>query len=402
MGGWEVMEDYQRWLLVRRVRTNRQVHELMTEFWMNHLNVPVDADGVYTWRFDYDRVVRRHALGKFSDLLAAATTHPAMGMYLSNAVSTKNHPNENLGRELLELHTVGRGNYTEDDVKNSARILTGYRVDMWRTFDSYYSSDDHWTGPVQVMDFTHANAAADGRAVTAAYLNYLATHPQTAQRIARKLAVKFVRDDAPQSLVDRLAAVYLRNDTAIAPVLRALVRSPEFAAAQRRQGPRPRRGRRRHLPRPRRGAAPAAQPQHRSRGARDPVADRVRRRPSLQLAAPRRPAAHQRVLVLARPAHGLDGAPLGDERRLVAQGGHHLPAPGPVAAQARRPLRRPRRPPVGAAAREALHRQPAQGLLPGLPGPPRRGHHRPNHGLVRWNFHRLLSTMLDSPAHLTR
>ncbi len=208
-GGWEVMEDYRRWLLVRRMQTRRQVKEVMTEFWLNHLNVPANGDAQFTYRTAYDTVIREGSLGRFEDLLVASITHPAMGIYLNNAVSTAQHPNENLGRELLELHTVGRGAYDEDDVKNSARILTGFRVDLWRTFDSFYSPKDHWTGPVRVMDFSDANSSSDGRGVTERYLRYLARHPRTAQRIARKLAVKFVRDDPPQALVDRLAAVYL-------------------------------------------------------------------------------------------------------------------------------------------------------------------------------------------------
>ena len=128
-----------------------------------------------------------------------------MLMFLGNAGSTKAHPNENLGRELLELHTVGIGNYTEEDVKNSARILTGHRADLYKTWEPYYSAKDHWTGPVQVMGFRHPNADADGRAVTDAYLSYLAHHPATARRIATKLVKAFVADAVPTTLVDRLA-----------------------------------------------------------------------------------------------------------------------------------------------------------------------------------------------------
>ena len=152
-----------------------------------------------------------------------------MGIYLDNAVSTKSAPNENLGRELLELHTVGRSaGYTEDHVKSSARILTGYRVKMWDTFEATYETKDHWTGPVTVLDFHRANADADGRPVVADYLSYLAHHPSTARRMARKLCIKFVNDNPSDGLVDRLAAVYLDNDTQIKPVLRALVASSEF------------------------------------------------------------------------------------------------------------------------------------------------------------------------------
>jgi len=230
-GGWEVMADYARYLLARRMRSSLTVRDVMTEFWENHLNVPVNGDAQFLFRSAYGDVIRTFALGRFSDLLTAAVTHPAMLVYLNAAVSTAAHPNENLGRELLELHTVGRGQYGEADVKASARILTGYRVDMWNTWAVGYRTQDHYVGPVSVMGFSDANASGDGRATTAAYLSYLAHHPATAQRLARKLAVKFVNDNPSQALVDQLAQVYLANDTAIAPVLRALVASSEFAAS---------------------------------------------------------------------------------------------------------------------------------------------------------------------------
>ncbi len=230
-GGWEVMADYGRWLLNRRIHTRRPVHEKMTEFWEALLHVPVIGDAQFTWRADYGDTIRRHALGRFDQLLPAAITHPAMLIFLSAATSTKTAPNENLGRELLELHTVGVGNYTEDDVKASARILTGWHVDLWKTWKASYEPDDHWTGRVKVAGFSHRNKDADGRAVTKEYLRHLARHPKTAHRICERLATKFVRQDPPAALVRRLAKVYLKNDTAIVPVLRALVASKEFRAA---------------------------------------------------------------------------------------------------------------------------------------------------------------------------
>jgi len=231
-GVWVANANYERWSMLRRMYSARQVLETMAAFWEHHLHAPGDADGVALFRSDYGRMIRRHALGRFDALLQEAITHPAMGVYLGNAVSTKRAPNENLGRELLELHTVGRAaGYTETDVKNSARILTGYRVDMWKTWNVYYDPNAHWTGPVSVLDFSDPNALADGQAVTAAYLRHLAHHPSTAQTIARKLAVRFVSDDPSPALVDHLAQVYLANDTAIVPMVRALVASPEFAAA---------------------------------------------------------------------------------------------------------------------------------------------------------------------------
>jgi len=222
-GGWEVMADYGRWLMVRRITTRRQVHEKMTEFWEAFLHVPVSGDAQFTWRADYGNTIRRHALGRFDRMLVAAVTHPAMLIHLSAATSTKRAPNENLGRELLELFTLGAGNFTEDDVKASARILTGWSVDLWKSWRATYEPEDHATGPVKVRDFSHPNKAADGRKVTRLYLEHLAHHPLTARRVAHRLATKFVREDPPQSLVRRLARTYLKHDTRIVPVLRELV-----------------------------------------------------------------------------------------------------------------------------------------------------------------------------------
>ena len=136
--------------------------------------------------------------------------------------------NENYGRELLELHTVGiEAKYSEKDVRNSAYIMTGRTVNDAGEFE--YEARRHWTGKVKVLGFTHANAkGSGGLAVGDAYLTYLATHPATARRIAHKLARRFVCDDPPQTLVDRLAQSYLDNGTAIVPVLRTMFRSIEF------------------------------------------------------------------------------------------------------------------------------------------------------------------------------
>ncbi|MGC4112013.1 MAG: DUF1800 domain-containing protein [Nocardioides sp.] len=232
VGGWEVMTDYQNWLLMRRMRSRQQVLEVMTEFWENHFNVPVSADGVYTWRVRYGHAIRARALDSFESLLQAVTVHPAMGMYLGNAVSDKDHPNENQGRELLELHTVGLGaGYSEHDVVNSARILTGWRVDMWDTWQPIYDPGSHYRGHVKVLGFHSKNEGRSKKAdkqLTRHYLRYLAHHPSTATHIATKLATVFVSDHPPRRLVKHLAHVFLANGTQIKPVLRALVDSPEF------------------------------------------------------------------------------------------------------------------------------------------------------------------------------
>ena len=227
--GWVHTSHYARWCLLRRIYSTRQVHEMMTEFWENHLHVSVDSDGTFPHRAHYGHTVRAHALGKYTDLLAAAITHPAMGIYLDNAISTKRGVNENLGRELMEIHSLGVGNYTEEDVKNSALMLTGYRVNMWRTFNPYYDPASHHTGEIRVAGFVHPNTDPDGQAATIAYLHYLARHPATARRVCTKLAKRFVSDTPSIGLVDRLTQTYLKNDTAIIPVLKELVASREFA-----------------------------------------------------------------------------------------------------------------------------------------------------------------------------
>ncbi len=230
-GAWEVMYDLSRWTVARRIYSTRQVKELMVDFWSNLLHVPLMHDDSIFWRRDYDRTIRTYALDTFENLLLHSTTHPAMGLFLNNAISTKDAPNENLGRELLELHTVGLA-YDEDDVKNSSRILTGYRVDVWwPSFRSFYDPKVHWTGKIEVLGFSHPNSSADGRAATTAYLKYLARHPATAKRLAERLCVRFVNDHPSPGLVDTVRKAYLGSGTAIKPTLRAMVEHPEFLAS---------------------------------------------------------------------------------------------------------------------------------------------------------------------------
>ena len=233
VGSWDVMLQLSRATVARAIWSERQLYEVMVEFWSNHLNVTNPSSDVWDSRAHYDRtVIRKHALGSFDDLLVAATLHPAMQRYLDNASSTKSHPNENHGRELMELHTLGVGSgYTETDVKNSARILTGLTVDD-TTGAAVFRAERHYVGPVKVLGFKHANAtAAGGRDVAVAYLRWLARHPSTAASIVRKLAVRFVSDTPPAPLLRALKATYLAHDTAIVPVLRQLFGSAEFAAA---------------------------------------------------------------------------------------------------------------------------------------------------------------------------
>lgn len=397
-GGWLVMEDYARWLLVRRIHTRRPVLEKMTEFWEAMLHVPVSGDAQFTWRVDYGDTIRRHALGRFDQLLAASTTHPAMLIFLSAATSTKRAPNENLGRELLELHTLGAGSYSEDDVKASSRILTGWHVDLWESWAASYVKEDHWTGPVRVRGFSHKNRKGDGREVTQDYLRYLAHHPDTAEKIAERLATKFVRDDPPRALVKRLAKVYLENDTAIVPVLRALVASKEFRAAA-------------------------------GDKLRDPSEDVVATYRALGVGIDKPSSDESGVYAMLWQASGLglsphawprpDGTPVTDDvwaspaRALASMGMHWSMAGGwwPTAdlhyrkpsawVPAKKPIRF--KDLVDEVSRDLLHRPATKALLETAclaTGCRAKEKIDRDHSLYQWGFPRLLAAVLDSPDHL--
>ena len=227
-GGTDVINDIIKATTFRAAWSPNQLLEVMTSFWSNHLNVFVKNSNGFAFRRDYDDVIRAGALGSFTELLQKTTTHPAMLVYLNANTSTKTNPNENLGRELLELHTLGVGNYSEDDVKNSALMLTGLSI---KNAAFFWNPASHHTGSLTIAGFTHANTsstAAAGQAAIAEYLSFLAHQPATAKRIATQLATRFVADDPPTSLIDKLSSTYLANDTQIAPVLKTLFTSSEF------------------------------------------------------------------------------------------------------------------------------------------------------------------------------
>lgn len=231
-GGWEYARDLGNYTLVRRIYSTRPVHETMVDFWANHLHVTANGGQAWVQRWDYDQMLRSRALGRFEDLLVAATLHPAMLVYLDNFRSERDAPNENHGRELLELHTLGRdAGYSEGMVKDSARILSGYSVDFMGTWRGLYSPAQHTTGRVRVLDFTDVNDSPDGSELTVRYLRYLANHPWTARTLARRLAVRFVSDTPSEALTSRLAQVYLDSGTDISATLLALVDDEEFWAS---------------------------------------------------------------------------------------------------------------------------------------------------------------------------
>ncbi len=229
--GRGAVRDLQLATISRALYGDNQLYELMVEFWSNHLSINASSEHVGAYKVADDRdVIRTHALGKLTDLLAASAQSPAMLRYLNNDTSAGHKPNENYARELLELHTVGvHAGYRGADVRNAALVLTGLTVDP-STGAFHYQPSWHATGPVRVLGWHSANATqSGGLEVALSLVHYLATHPATANRIATKLVRRLVSDHPPAHLVASSAKVFLANGTAIVPVLRHILGSAEFA-----------------------------------------------------------------------------------------------------------------------------------------------------------------------------
>lgn len=251
-----VNEELAEQRLTRDIYSNTQLLEVMTDFWLNHFNVFLhknEETPSYLVSFERD-VIRPHALGKFEDLLESTAHSPAMLLYLDNSSSMgpdspaadkakinaarrpdakKQRPeglNENYARELMELHTLGvNGGYTQADVTQVARILTGWTVDKPQRGGGFsFDPNRHEPGTKKVLGKKFKEKGEDeGRQL----LHMLASNPATARFLSRKIAIRFVGDDPPQALVDRLAKSYMSSGGDISKVLTTLYRSPEFWTA---------------------------------------------------------------------------------------------------------------------------------------------------------------------------
>ena len=232
--------EFQQAKVLRAILSQRQLLEVMTDFWYNHFNVDIrkDADQWYAPTYERD-AIRAHALGKFSDLLLATAQHPAMLWYLDNWSSigpdspVARHArkdrglNENYGREVMELHTVGvDGGYTQADVTNLAKIMTGWTIDQpQQGGDFVFDPRKHEPGTIHWFGHTVSdNDYQEGRQA----LLWLAAQPQTAHHICFELARRFVSDDPPPALVSRMERTWMATDGDISDVLRTLVQSQEF------------------------------------------------------------------------------------------------------------------------------------------------------------------------------
>ena len=233
--------------LQRAVYSPRQLEEVLVDFWLNHFNVYRDKNTVGMLLTSYERdAIRPHVLGRFRDMLLATARHPAMLSYLDNFQSRsapENAPtpgggvvfggpnqglNENYGRELLELHTLGvNGGYTQADVINVARAFTGWTIfDPQRYGEFQFNPQMHDRAEKVVLGQTFPRGGGEDEGVK--IIDMLAAHPSTARFISRKLAQRFVADDPPQALVDRMAATFTKTGGDLRAVMETLLLSREF------------------------------------------------------------------------------------------------------------------------------------------------------------------------------
>ena len=245
--------------LLRAIYSNRQLEGVMTDFWFNHFNIYLNkgADHYYVTEYERD-VIRPHALGKFKDLLKSTAHSPAMLFYLDNAESVgpdsaaalgiPDHPrraafgrpiaqrprkskqnglNENYARELMELHTLGvNGGYTQKDVTEVAKVFTGWTIEEPRKGGGFkFAERRHEPGVKYVLG---EKIKEDGEKEGERVLEMLARNPNTAKFVCGKLATRFVSDEPPQALVDRMAETWEKKDGDIREVLRTMLNSPEF------------------------------------------------------------------------------------------------------------------------------------------------------------------------------
>ena len=263
-----IVGDVQSAKLARAVGSERQLQEVMTDFWENHFSVYAGKGVTRLFIPAYDRdVIRPRAMGNFRDLLGAVAKSPAMMFYLDQWQSSVDsmHPslattramtrrpvgarrglrlpvvvqqraqptrarrglNENYARELMELHTLGvDGGYTQKDIIEVARALTGWTMNPRQDAEFTFRPEIHDAGEKNVLG--HKLPAGRGIEDGEEVLDIIARDPHTARFIARKLAVRFVSDDPPPALVERAARTFLKTDGDIREVIRTIVTSPEF------------------------------------------------------------------------------------------------------------------------------------------------------------------------------
>ena len=218
----ERLGDLQQWWFFRMMRTARPLQEKMTLFWHGHLTSAFSKVGRGPRMLDQNHLYRQHALGKFDDLLKAVSRDPAMLIYLDSRTNRKEAPNENFARELMELFSLGIGNYTEEDVRESARAFTGWSLGRQ---GFVFRRRWHDGGP---KTFLGKTGSFDGDDV----VDIILEQPASAHFIARKLFEFFAYDDPEPEVLARLADTFRRERYDVRAVVRQILTSPEFYSAQ--------------------------------------------------------------------------------------------------------------------------------------------------------------------------
>ncbi|HUP60299.1 MAG TPA: DUF1800 domain-containing protein [Thermoanaerobaculia bacterium] len=222
------IEELSAQRILRAAESERQLNEVMVDFWMNHFNV---FAGKGLDRFligSYERdTIRPRIWGRFEELLMATAKSPAMLWYLDNARSRRDAINENYAREIMELHTLGvDGGYTQKDVTELARVFTGWTIDRRDagfTFRRFLHDSE--SKLVLGQRFRAAGGIEEGEAM----VRFLARHPSTAKHIATKLCQRLVADEPPAALVDRVAKQFLATNGDLRATVKAVIESPEFS-----------------------------------------------------------------------------------------------------------------------------------------------------------------------------
>ena len=225
------LRDLRRATLLRALYSERQLYERMVEFWSDHFNIFAGkADCAWLKVVDDREVIRRHALGNFSDLLSASATSPAMLTYLDGRANVAGKPNENYAREILELHTLGvDGGYTQQDVMELARALTGWQVrSVFERGRTVFRSKVH---DALIKNVLGLRLAADARTDLSRIVERLSAHPATARFVSTKLCRRFICDEPPRALVEKVAAAFSKSRGEIRPTLSTLLHSEELQAA---------------------------------------------------------------------------------------------------------------------------------------------------------------------------
>ncbi|MDA2933985.1 DUF1800 domain-containing protein [Acidobacteria bacterium AH-259-D05] len=214
----------QRWWLYRMVNSKRQLLEKMTYFWHDHFATSVNTVrrvGVdeQPYMMTQNELLREYALGNFKEMVEEMAKDPAMLIWLDNVSNVKQHPNENWGRELLELFTLGVGNYTDQDVLEAARAFTGWGLNRSGEFNFFSSRHDY-----EMKTFLDVTGPLDGSDI----IDIIFEQDVAAEYMAGKLFEFFVYPDPSEEIISELGDVFRENDYEMRPLMRAIFEHPEF------------------------------------------------------------------------------------------------------------------------------------------------------------------------------